>query len=60
MSEVLTCVECGDRTCTLKTSRKSKQLPEVCPWSNTVDRVVYAHWQTHVGPADIPKKKTEE
>lgn len=57
MSETLICNECGDRTCTLKTSRKSKQSPQVCPWSNTVGHEVYAHWQEHIGPADIVKKK---
>jgi len=40
----------------LKTNRKSKQSPEVCPWSNTMGAMVYAHFQVHVGPADITKK----
>lgn len=55
MSEVLTCVECGDRICTLKTNKKSKQPPEVCPWSSAVGYLVYAHFQARIGPADIPK-----
>lgn len=51
------CDACEDgRVCDLSTNRQFKQDPETCPWSNVVQKFVYAPFERRTSPADVPKE----
>ena len=51
----LTCTDCGDRVCTITTSRAFKEVPETCPWSSVVGHEIVCRWAERKSPADQVK-----